>query len=290
MTAIDATLFTDPDCPWAYSASPALHVLRWRYGDALRWRTVVIGLTESGTEYERRGYTPLDMARGHRRFLRYGMPFARAAKERVAGTDRACRAIVATRLRAPEREDAVIRALQFAWFTTALVLDEDEAIAEALATVDGLDPGAILSALDDPEVEVAYRRDRDEARRAEGSAAQLQGKTATTDGAVRYTAPTLALGVNGTTLVAGGWQPLEAYDALVANLDPGLDRRPPPEGPAQALERFPDGLTTQEVAALLARWPGAPDRVSAEDALIALAAEGRARREPLGDDALWRPA
>ena len=34
---IDVTHFTDPGCPWAYSASPALTTLRWRYGDELRW-------------------------------------------------------------------------------------------------------------------------------------------------------------------------------------------------------------------------------------------------------------
>ena len=290
MTPIDVTLFTDPGCPWAYSASPALHVLRWRYGDALRWRTVVIGLTETARDYERRGYTALGMAQGHRRFRRYGMPFAPAPKARVAGTGRACRAIVATRLRDPEREGAVVRALQFAWFTTPLVLDEDPAIAEALAGVDGLDAGAVLAALDDPEVWEAYERDRAETRRAEGTAAESQGKTATTDGPVRFTAPTLLIGANGTALVAGGWQPLEAYDALVMNLDPGLERLPPPEDPLPALERFRGGLTTQEVAALLAAGPSGPDRDAAEDALMGLAAEGRVTRTPLGDDALWRAA
>jgi len=28
--ALRATLYTDPACPWAYSATPALTVLRWR--------------------------------------------------------------------------------------------------------------------------------------------------------------------------------------------------------------------------------------------------------------------
>ena len=37
--AIAVTHFTDPGCPWAYSARPAHAVLRWRYGDALQWRS-----------------------------------------------------------------------------------------------------------------------------------------------------------------------------------------------------------------------------------------------------------
>jgi protein-disulfide isomerase-like protein with CxxC motif len=42
---IDVIEFTDPGCPWAYSASPALAALQWRYGDQLEWRIVTIGLT-----------------------------------------------------------------------------------------------------------------------------------------------------------------------------------------------------------------------------------------------------
>ena len=30
--------FSDPGCPWAYSASPALATLRWRYGAQLDWQ------------------------------------------------------------------------------------------------------------------------------------------------------------------------------------------------------------------------------------------------------------
>jgi hypothetical protein len=40
----------------------------------------------------------------------------------------------------------------------------------------------------------------------------------------------------------------------------------------------------------MARGNEAPDRASAEAALIELVGAGRAVREPLGDDALWRKA
>ena len=50
---IDVTHFTDPGCPWAYSASPALATLRWRYGDQLRWTLVTIGLAEDSALYAR---------------------------------------------------------------------------------------------------------------------------------------------------------------------------------------------------------------------------------------------
>jgi len=287
---ISATLFSDPACPWAYSESPALRVLEWRYDAQLDWRLVLIGLTERASQYEERGYTPLRGALGQVRFRRYGMPFAPNPKDRVSATARACRAVVATRLAHPGSEWAAFRALQFANFTTRLLLDDDEQLRDVLATVPGIDADAIISSLDSPEVNDAYKSDRAETRVAEGSAAELQGKTATTDGPVRFTAPSIVFQSNGTRLVAGGFQPVEAYDVLVANLDPTLDRRPPPETPEPLLHHFRGGVTTQEVAALMTPNNGTPDREAAEAAMVQLVAEGKAVREPLGDDALWKPA
>jgi predicted DsbA family dithiol-disulfide isomerase len=287
---ISATLFSDPACPWAYSESPALRVLQWRYGDQLDWRLVLIGLTESASQYEQRGITPLRGALGQVRFRRYGMPFAPNPKDRVSATARACRAVVATRLMHPGKEWDAFRALQLANFTTRLLLDDDTQLGEVLRAVDGVDADKVISMLDSDEVTAAYIRDREETREAEGSAAELQGKTATTDGPVRFTAPSLVLQSNGLRLVAGGFQPVEAYDVLIANVDPQLHREPPPETPEPLLQRFPDGLTTQEVAQLLTPNNGVPDRQAAEAAMVELVGAGKAVREPLGDDALWKPA
>ena len=282
---IDVTVFNDPGCPWSYSATPALTLMHWRYGDQLRWRLVTIGLTERAEQYEERGYTPLMMALSAQDFRRYGMPFAPYRKERVAATARGCRAIVATRLHAPEHEWAALRALQFAQFTTPMVLDDDEQLLEPLSGVPGLDAARVVGALDDPDVMVAYERDRAEARTAAGSPTELQGKTAQTDGPLRYTAPSLIFTAGERRLEAGGFQPAEAYDVLIANLDPTLDRRPPPDDLDALLKRFPDGLVTQEVAAIMAEGNAPPDRLAAEAALLELGAQ----RVSLGDDALWSP-
>ena len=77
---------------------------------------------------------------------------------------------------------------------------------------------------------------------------------------------------------------------LVANLAPDIERRDAPDGVAPLLERFPEGITTQEVAALLVRGNDAPDRIGAERQLLHAVADGVATRAPLGGDALWRPA
>ena len=282
--------FTDPGCPWAWSASPAHTVLRWRYGDALRWRLVMIGLTESAEQYLARGYSPARQARGYQRFRRYGMPFSTQPRRRIAATGRACRAVVATRLLDAPRELEAFRALQLGMFTGGLVLDEDADIALALERVPGLDVRAIVGALDDPEVERAYEADRSEARTAAGSPTEFQGKAARTDGPVRYTAPSLIFETNGRRLEAGGFQPVEVYDVVVANLDPTLERREPPESARDVLVALPHPLTTQEVAAVLCRGNDAPDPDAAEAELVELVAAGQAARESVGDGALWTAA
>ena len=36
--------FTDPGCPWAYSAEPFRRRLSWLYGECLEWRVRMVGL------------------------------------------------------------------------------------------------------------------------------------------------------------------------------------------------------------------------------------------------------
>ena len=282
------TLMADPACPWAYSALPAITTLRWRYGDQLDWRVVTIGLAEHAEQYERRGYTPALMSLTPLRFARFGMPFALGPRARVVGTGRACRAIVAARLERDDLAYLALRALHLAWFTSDALLDEDDAIRTALGREPELDADAVVRRLDDPDVEAAYEQDRAEVRRAAGSPSALQDRTAQSDGVERYTAPTLVFEAGGTRLEAGGHQPLEAYDVLIANLDPGLWHEPPPDDPLAVLERFPHGLTTREVALVLADRNDEPDDRAATAALLGLAAEGRVSREQIGGDALWR--
>jgi len=291
MAPITVTHFTDPGCPFAYSASPALAVLRWRYADQLDWRLVTIGLSEDPKRYIDAGYTPSRMTVGSQRFRGYGMPLSMTPRERIAGTGRACRAIVAARRLHPGREEQVLRALQFGWFTTTLLLDEDEAITTALERVDGVDPAAIVAAIDDERTIAEYEDDKALTRSAAGSPTELQGKARQTDGPVRYSAPSLVFtGADGGRLEAGGFQTIEAYDVLVANLNPELDRRGPAESALEALQRFPDGLVTAEIAAIMAPNNTPPDRAATERALIELLGAGEARREPLADDAVWRAA
>jgi hypothetical protein len=252
---------------------------------------VMIGLTEHGGEYERRGYTAEGMARGFRTFRRRGMPFATLPRHHVHGTWPMCRAVVAARLTVPDREWSVFRALQVAQFTTTLDLETAEGIAAALERVPGIDVAALLEAMDSTETETAFAADRAEARTAAGTPTQFQGKEATTpDGEVRYTAPSLVFTSGGRTLEAGGFQSTEAYDVLIANLDQTLSRRAPAEDASEVLQAFPDGLTTAEVAQIMTFDKYTPDLDKAEDALITATGEGQAHRLTFGHDALWVPS
>ena len=242
---IKVTHFTDPGCPWAYSAWPAHATLQWRYGEQLRWTLVMIGLTEEAAQYAARGYTPTRSAVGYHRFRRFEMPFQVTPKARLSATSPGCRAVVATRLTAPVLEEAALRALQFAQFTTTGTLDDPGMLRSALAGVEGLDADAVVGRIDDPDVLAAYEPDRELARTAAGSPTEFQGRAADTDGAVRYTAPSLIFeGPDGRRLEAGGFQPIEAYDVVIANLDPTLERRPPAGDPVEVLSAFSVPLTT----------------------------------------------
>ena len=151
MSRVTVTHFTDPGCPWAYSAGPALAVLRWRYSDQLDWRLVTIGLTERVGAVRPARLHPRRRPRLQQRFRRYGMPFAPQPKPRVGATARTCRAIHAARLQAPEREHAVFRALQFAQFTPRRCSTTTGTSPRCSRGSPGVDAGAIVAALDDPD-------------------------------------------------------------------------------------------------------------------------------------------
>ena len=284
--------FTDPGCPWAYSSRPAIARLRWRFGDQLDWRLVLIGLSESAARYEEMGYTPARMASGWRKFQeRFGMPFGRGIKPRMGATSRACRAIIAAREESPELGYAALRALQLMQFTTTDVLDDDEALRRALEQVDGLDAAAIVARIEDPTIVELYEEDKARARSAEGRPTHVQNRHSEAGGPVRYTAPSLVFENDERWLEVGGFQPFESYDTALANLDPSLERRPAPERAADAVLAYPIGLTTAEVASIMRGSDlDDADLPAAEQELIAAAAAGELAVTPTGSDALWRPA
>jgi len=252
---------------------------------------VLIGLSESAEAYEARGYTPDRLLRTQHLFSeRFDMPYSFERKPRMAGTSRACRAIVAAREIDPALGEAALRALQLMHFTSANLLDDDQALRSALAAVPAVDADALVARIDEPDVVAAYEADRAFARSAEGSPTHAQDRFSTSDGPVRYTAPSVIFeDEHGARLEVGGFQPFEAYDTILANLDVGLERRAAPGHILEALLEFPDGLTTAELASVMRPSDLADADLEATVTEAAeLAAAGTVIRDPTGRDAIWR--
>ena len=209
------------------------------------------------------------------------------ARPRPFGTGPACRLVKAAEQQGVPQSEAVLRALRFGWFTTDLVMDDPETLRAVAESIDGLDAERAIAAAGTAEVEDAYQRDR--ATRSPTRFSVKLGRTSSSDGPDRYTAPSLVLRAEGRELVAPGYQPFEAVDVLVMNLVPRPTGSRCPRS-RHCSPHTPGGLTTAEVARVLADTTDEPDLPEAEDALIRLAVAGGARRQALGHDALWTAA
>src|SRR3954447_3925908 len=85
MADVCITEYTDPGCPWAYSAEPFRRRLSWLYGDRLEWRVRMVGLAESPEEYLDRGFTPERQSQAFAMIAReHGMPIDTSTPPRMA--------------------------------------------------------------------------------------------------------------------------------------------------------------------------------------------------------------
>jgi predicted DsbA family dithiol-disulfide isomerase len=243
------TEFTDPGCPWAYSAEPFRRRLSWLYGDSLAWEVRVVGLSESPQEYEERGFDTRTQSEGFRRISHdHGMPIDTRERPRMAATLPACRAIVAARRHAPDRMRLLLRRLRVRNFSGEL-LDEQETRAGAARDA-GLDPAELERWMAEPETESELRDDLALARRPLPAARVLDHKLANWSGGRRYTCPSYEIVrlADGVRIAVPGFQPFNVYDVITANLVPGLERSDPPESVEEVLDWCRTPLASKEVA------------------------------------------
>ena len=243
------TEFTDPACPWAYSAEPFRHRLRWLYGDAIEWKVNVVVLSESPEEYLEKGMDTAKLQAGYRKISHeHGMPINTPERPRMMATVEACRAIVAARLFAPHLERRILRALRVLCFEGPLI-DEPETI-EMAANRAGIDPGELQRWMATDEVEEVLREDMARAREPMPAARVLDDRLANWSGGRRYTCPSYEVErvSDGVRISVPGFQPFAAYDVLLANLVPDLGRRGEPMGVQEVLAWAGFPLATREVA------------------------------------------
>jgi predicted DsbA family dithiol-disulfide isomerase len=269
--------FTDPTCPFAFSAEPMRWRLRWLYGDQLTWTDRMVVLSEDAAEMERRLPPPRHAEALGALQRRYGMPIDATERPRAAQSATACLATVAARVFAPEREEAMLRALRVRIMGGELA--DDPATIAGAAQDAGLDPAELQDWMASGDAIAALAADRAAARDPLPAARLLDHKLGGPPEERRYTCPSYIATIEGTgPSVAPGFQPIEAYEVLLANVAPGLKRRGEPEGVAEVLAWTGTPLATAEVA-LLCEMD--------HDAARAALAEAGAVERPVGGDAYW---
>jgi 2-hydroxychromene-2-carboxylate isomerase len=266
---IDVTLYTDPACPFAFSAEPARLRLRWHYGDGLRWRLTMIVLTLEPGEAEKLAGGAAGLQ------ARYGMPMHPFPSARPASSEPACRAVVAARLHAPGSEGRLLRALRVRTMSGGL-LDDPQLIAAAARDA-GLNPDQLRAWSEEPATDEALARDIADSRQPSAAARALDHKLGGPADRRRYTAPSYELRIGSASACLPGFNPVEAYEAAIANLDPGLTRRPPPQTVAELLEWADAPLATAEIVQIM-QQPEAELRAHLARSAVAT---------PAGADTYW---
>ena len=251
MADVLITEYTDPACPWAFSAEPFRHRLNWLYGDRLEWQVRMVVLSESAEEMEASGFDTSKLSSAYRMIAReHGMPIDTSLRPRMAASLPACRAVLAARLHAPESVRAVLRSLRIRNFAGEL-LDDPATIAGA-ALDGGLDPEALSGWAAGDDVTAALEEDKALARAPTLAARVLDHKLANWSGGRRYTCPSyeiLRLS-DGVRIAVPGFQPFSVYDVILANLVPDLGRRIPPGSVEEVLRWAGTPLASKEVAVL----------------------------------------
>jgi predicted DsbA family dithiol-disulfide isomerase len=249
--------YTDPVCPYAFSAERQRMRLLWLYGEQIEWELHMVVLSEerAGDAFppERVSSTRRDIQ------LRYRMPIDWQPVELGASLP-ACRAVVATRLHAPDRETALLRRLRVLNFS-ALDVD-DPAVIERAASEALIEPAELRAWLADAAVEPALRADMRASRSPSPASHAQDYKLGGPSEERRYTCPSYELirlteppvdWPTASRVDLPGYRPVEAYEAALANIGPELRRRPDPESVGEVIAWAGMPVATAEVAAVCDR-------------------------------------
>lgn len=244
--------FTDPICPWAYSAEPSRRRLRWLYEGRIEWVSRMVVLADDRDAQRERGYDPSRVVGAHRRIAaKHRMPIDSRQLDAVAGSHTACKAVVAAREgTGVQSARLMLRALRVAHFSGELI-DRPEVI-DAAASQASIDPAELSEWVSDPATEKALEIDIAEARAPSPAACVLDDKLANWSGGRRYSCPSYEITrlSDGVRIAVPGFQPFAVYDTILANLVPGLERREPAASAREVLEWSAVPLCTQEVAVM----------------------------------------
>ncbi len=268
-------VFTDPNCPYAYSAEPIRLRLQWLYGDQLNWRTTMIILSGYADEVST---ITVEQAAQYQTGIRdkYGMPIDVTVRPRLPHTINAARAFIAINRHDTKIATDFLRNTRIAAMSGSM-LDEQTTLDAAAPAVEA-EQLATWSA--EPETDILLRQNA-EAARSTGplSKAFAHKLSKTSTGRVRYSAPSYQFIINEQIVyeLPGFW-PLEAYEAAIGNIVPDITRNTNPQSVTQVLQWANTALATIEVATVCARNI---DEVRSELQVVA-------DYTPVGQDGFWR--
>jgi predicted DsbA family dithiol-disulfide isomerase len=246
MPILHITHFTDPACPFAFSAEPVRRRLRWHYGDQLAWEDRMIVLSDDPTEPRKLQHGAPDLQRTH------GMPIDPSPYAWPVISRPACAAVVATRLHAPQAQERLLRALRVRGMAGGRL--DDPALIDAAATDAALDPVQLRWWVATDAAASALEADAAAARAPSAAARAQDHKLGGERRARRYTAPSYEVtrADGGGAIAIPGFNPVEAYESAFHNLAPELERRSRPDGVAELLDwAQTTPLATAEVALIL---------------------------------------
>jgi predicted DsbA family dithiol-disulfide isomerase len=260
------TVFTDAACPFAFSAEPDLLALRWLYGDQIEWTTRFVVLSESREALDASPIT-LEMIEANDAKLarEHGMPINSAKRPHLLVAKPGDLAVKAVQLNQPEKADRFLRAMRVAWQTDHRPVDNDEVMLDVAEEV-GIDREALDRWRKEPATIEAIDADM-RAARAPMSAAlgALDHKLAGPEDSRRYTCPSLEITAASNPqrkLVAPGFQNHSAYDLMIANAAPEIERREYATDPLEVLRWADWPLAAVEVGRVMGI-----DRATAEQKL-----------------------
>lgn len=236
MTDIQITEFTDPGCSWAWGTEPKLRLLRWRFGDKLRWRRVLGGLIGDMNNY----VPDFDPVRGARSQIRYwrtvyehtGMTYPGRLQWMYGSTEPAGKAVKAAELQSDDVAGRVLRRLREATFVYGTPPDTTGRILDAVRGVEGLDLERFEIELRSEIVEKAFGEDWEETRRPNEYVMTLEGdrpgigRAKHTEGHWRFVFPTLIFRGPGGEATVPGWCPYEEYEAAMEAASAGSTSSP----------------------------------------------------------------
>jgi hypothetical protein len=135
---------------------------------------------------------------------RFGMPIDPSPYPRPSSSEPACRAVVAARLNAPERQELLLRALRVRRMAGGLL--DDPMLIEAAADDAGIDPGELAVWVASEETGAALEADVAAARSPAPAARALDHKLGGPREQRRYTAPSYEFGdADGGMIVVPGF-------------------------------------------------------------------------------------